>query len=271
MRIKQAPLILHERRVNIKLVERVLMWVVLVSAPTQDMTRSYDTVFRESGHLEYRISGGNLKPSTPFEWEKKVGLRKLYLIWSGAKKVEVNGTEIRAQKIYTITEQKTEIMAAISEVSSVFKKEGMYTIKGIDMKEAPFQGYAVIEVVEEAKAPLREIVVKAGMARLKPGELYTVEMLEKGEKGKKGMISRFSVIGGNGKAGNGSSNLLNGVTVSGKDDWDGSSGIRWDIDDYDVKEFKILSEKGVRWSMDPLLQWLYPIGAVVQIDLEERR
>ena len=62
---------------------------------------------------------------------------------------------------------------------------------------------------------------------------------------------------------------LNGETLSIGDDWNGSSGELWDVDEYDlsfVKKEAFTMDKGVTLTIDPLLQWLFPIGFVVQTE-----
>ena len=125
----------------------------------------------------------------------------------------------------------------------------------------------MIGIYENPKVAQRYVGIKAGMARLKPGEIYKVQILK--ENKVQGQVGWMSVMGGNGILGNGSSNLLNGITLSGKDDWDSSSGWKWDIDHFEIGKFQIESQNGLTWSIDPLLQWLYPVAVVIQIDVKK--
>ena len=71
---------------------------------------------------------------------------------------------------------------------------------------------------------------------------------------------------GHGRAGNGSGNLLNGLAISGQDDWDGSAGKFWDVDlfkPYPHTKY-IAEEEDLTLTVDPLLQWLYPIGVIIK-------
>ena len=262
----------------------------LKQTDTQDRTPFFETVYEGRGFLEYEIVGASVlekaqkKSENVFLWKppKGVKVKKAYLIWSGyvagaviekgAKNIGLKFPDggkllkMAPDRFYTVEEEgEQKAYTAVVEVTSVLKKEGIYKVVDIETEADRFGGYGVIGIYENPKVSKRYVEVKAGIVRLKPGEMYRVQVLK--ENKVEGRVGWMSVIGGNGILGNGSSNLLNGITLSGKDDWDSSSGWRWDIDHFDIGKFQIESKNGLTWSIDPLLQWLYPVAAVIQIDI----
>ncbi len=266
----------------------------------QDRTPFFETVYEESGSLEYEIIGASVlekaqkKGENAFLWKppKGVKVKKAYLIWSGhvaaaviekgAKKIALKFPDAKGlsrelsrgllkltpSRFYTVEEEgQQKAYSALVDVTDVLKKEGIYKLYDVETQVDRFGGYGVIVIYENKKVPRRYVEVKVGIVRLKPGEIYRVQILK--ENKVDGMVGWMSVMGGNGISGNGSSNLLNGVTLSGKDDWDSSSGWRWDIDHFEIGKFQISSQNGLTWSIDPLLQWIYPVAAVVQIDVKK--
>jgi hypothetical protein len=106
----------------------------------------------------------------------------------------------------------------------------------------------------------------AGLQVLKPGETYDLSLTPYLPKGSM-EVSAIGIIGGHGRAGNGSGNLLNGTAISGGDDWDGSAGKFWDIDLFrlSLDTNNVALEGKMALTIDPLLQWLYPIGIVLEL------
>lgn len=256
-----------------------------------DISNRFRTLYKTEGHVEYGIVGnsmvekGQTKSSSRFEWkgtatgETKKG--KYYLIWLGvvepakresAKKIlfrTPSGKEwnVKASS-FEIVDEADGAYIAIADVGSMMEGKGIYEVRNLETKPDRFGGYTWIGIYENPNVPKRHIELKAGLAKLKPGELYEAKILESGQI-MNGWVSRVSTFGGDGKAGNGSSNLLNRMALSGGEDWDGSSGDKWDVDSYNIEKFGLISDKGLTWSIDPLLQWLYAAGMVVQIDLTE--
>lgn len=258
------------------------------SVPGIDITGRFHTLYKTEGRVEYGIVGESMveknqkKRGSKFEWkgtergEAKKG--SYYLIWIG---VVERGARERAKKILfrTPSQKEWEVKAerfeiddvegvylATADVGRMMEGKGTYEVQNLETRPDRFGGYVWIGVYENRDAPKRYIEVRQGLARLKPGELYEAKILEPGIKG---WVSRVSTFGGDGKAGNGSSNLMNRTALSGGEDWDGSSGEKWDVDSYPVKKFGMVSDEGLTWSIDPLLQWIYAAGVVVQIDLTE--
>ena len=226
------------------------------------------------------------KTENAFLWKppRGVKVKKAYMIWSGygARAGIENGAKsiglkfpdggkrvkITSDRFYTVEEEgEQKAYTAVANVTGILKKEGIYKVVDIETQADRFGGYGVIGIYENPKVLKRYVGVNVGIVRLKPGEIYKVQVLK--ENKVDGRVGWMSVMGGNGILGNGSSNLLNGITLSGKDDWDSSSGWRWDIDHFEIGKFQIDSQNGLTWSIDPLLQWLYPVAAVIQIDIKE--
>lgn len=266
----------------------VFLWVSKVYAIDLEISRpvsltaSFSTVYEMKGHLVYRIYGKRGEGFFERKDQKRV-LKKSYVLWGGEvtksdlkrageiilKSPSGEKKGVRAMKFFKGEEEGDHLSyAAIADITDRVEENGKYKLSGVKAVPRRFGGSVVVEIVEEAEAPMRLIRLNAGIARLRPGEIYEAEIMAPGIKG---VVSRVSTVGGDGKAGNGSSNSLNGMTLSGGEDWDGSSGFGWDVDTYEVGKFRLLSEKGLVWSMDPLLQWIYPMGIVVQIDLLESR
>jgi len=181
--------------------------------------------------------------------------------------------KVPSQKRYRVEAlQKREIeigrkvaYVRVADVTAHLEGQGDYEVFEMKTDRKRFGGYALIAVYEDLKVVKRNLRIHVGISRMSPGEIYNVKLLD---KGRKGIVSKFSVIGGDGKAGNGSANSLNGMALSGGDDWDGSSGLKWDVDSFDIRKYALSTKDGLSWSVDPLLQWVFPIGTVTQIDLE---
>lgn len=186
-------------------------------------------------------------------------LKKAKTLGFGDKiKIQSEGTLIKPDK-------KGEIMmSAYADITKMLKKQKESMIR----KNADYiyGGFTVISIYKNESAPKRWIGVKMGLAQTKPGDIYGVRLVKQSIPGQ---VSQFSTWGAGAIAGNGSANILNGVTVSGLEDWDGSQGVKWDTDTVDVRPYQIRATNGLTWSIDPLLQWLYPMGAVISIDLTE--
>ncbi|MBI3018734.1 MAG: hypothetical protein HYY61_02430 [Deltaproteobacteria bacterium] len=257
---------------------QVVFALELKQTDTQDRTSFFETVYEATGRLEYEIVGASLlekaqkKRENAFLWKPPLGVKvkKAYLIWSGtvaeagiekgakniALKFPAGGKLLKMtpDRFYTVEEEgQQKAYTGVVDMTSVLKKEGIYKVVDVETQADRFGGYGVIGIYENPKVPKRHVVLKAGMARLKPGEIYKVQILK--ENKVDGRAGWMSVMGGNAISGNGSSNLFS------------SSGWRWDIDHFEIGKFQIESQNGLTWSIDPLLQWLYPVAAVIQIDI----
>ncbi len=258
-----------------------------------DISSRFRTLYKTEGHVEYGIVGESMveknqkRPFSRFEWkgtatgETKKG--KYYLIWVGVVEPEKKGAakkilfrapsgkewNVKASRFEMSDDEADGAYLAISDVGRMMEGKGIYKVRNLETKPDRFGGYTWIGIYENPNVSKRHIELKVGLAKLKPGELYEAKILESGQI-MNGWTSRVSTFGGDGKAGNGSSNLLNRMALSGGEDWDGSSGDKWDVDSYNIEKFGLISDKGLTWSIDPLLQWLYAAGIVVQIDLSEK-
>ncbi len=154
-----------------------------------------------------------------------------------------------------------------ADVTHVFKKEGDYKIVPLQGDKIPppleAAGWSLILVSKDQKRNSGNIILKWGLQRLQPGELYNFKMLPSLSHHH---VNTVVIVGGHGQKENGSGNLINGETLSMGDDWNGSSGERWDIDQYFVSIFKYKTDPGITITVDPLLQWLFPIAFLVQTE-----
>ena len=51
--------------------------------------------------------------------------------------------------------------------------------------------------------------------------------------------------------------------ISGREDWDGSSGDYWDVDLFDINNKDLnIKENGLTLTFDSLLQWIYPVSII---------
>jgi len=263
-------------------------------SPIENKTiMSLEKIFVESGPgLDFTLVGKSLlvdkkiKKVSKTRLEISFPVKKAFLIWSG----EVKEQNENAGKIYflgpknkehRITAQhlwkknSTEILySAAADVTQFVTGSGLYGVKNLSSDvvnpggKDPYSvaGWALVVVTENRKSEkTHSVTFLAGLQVLKPGEIYDLPLTPFLPKGSIKLAS-IAIIGGHGRAGNGSGNLLNGLAVSGQDDWDGSAGKFWDVDLYRLN----LDTKGVglegkmALTIDPLLQWLYPIGVIVK-------
>lgn len=247
----------------------------LTPVPTMDMTSHFVKLSEMEGRLELWVEANTFQKSF-FEWTPKPSQKKWYLLIAQAfpsRRKTISPISLRTpsgqlQELKPVKSFEEKIGKRttrhdVYEGKSEFQEKGRYEILGLTRRAKFFGGWAWVMVSENPKLPKRTVMVTVGLAGLQPGPVYDVK-LSSGMK--QGMVSELIVMGGDGKAGNGSSNLINRVTTSGKDEWDGSQGPLWDVDRFDVKKFKIATDTGITWSIDPLLQWLYPVAGIVVVD-----
>lgn len=115
---------------------------------------------------------------------------------------------------------------------------------------------ATVIVVYRTKDPAaKRIRLFAGLSAPTPGDVYTFRF-DRGSP-KHHPVS-LMVAGGHGIKGNATGNMLNGSTLSGGDDWDGSAGILWDFDRYNLKKWSFGDIIEYKFGIDTILNWIYP-------------
>lgn len=226
-----------------------------------------------------KVSRVPLKVSSP--------VKKAFLIWSGEiKKHNKNSGKIRflgpKNKEHWVTAQRLWeknstglLYSALSDVTPYVTGSGLYGVKDLSSDNVnpggkdPYSvaGWALIVVtVDRNSQKTHSVTFLAGLQVLKPGETYNLSLTPYLTKSsmKSGSIG---IIGGHGRAGNGSGNLFNGLAMSGQDDWDGSAGKFWDIDLFQLNldTESVAFEGKMALTIDPLLQWLYPIGVALKL------
>ena len=252
-----------------------------------------ERVFAETGPgLEFTVIGKSLLGDQTIQKTSKTQLKisfpvkKAFLIWSGevkehnknAEKIRFLGPKnkehrVTAQHIWKIN--STGILySALADVSKYVTGGGSYGVKNLSSDminpggKDPYSvgGWVLLVVTENRKSKKNSsVTLLAGLQVLKPGETYDLSLTPHLPKGfvKPQVIG---IIGGHGRAGNGSGNLYNGLAMSGQDDWDGSAGKFWDVDLFKFNpDTNYVNKRGDSTvTIDPLLQWLYPIGVIVK-------
>lgn len=255
--------------------------------------RGFETVYSDTAPGlsfdvigESLLTGNSLKKSSRVRLKISFPIRKAFLIWAGeVKEPNENAEEIRllvpgdkeipvrAQRSWKKT--STGILySAFAEVTKYVTGNGLYGVKNLRSErmnpggQDPYSvaGWALVVVAEDRKSEgINSVVILSGLQTLKPGETYDFPLVNHLPEGFWQPAS-IGIIGGHGRAGNGSGNLLNGIALSGKDDWDGSAGKFWDIDIFTVEEHtNKYKDQGLTLTIDPLLQWLYPIAMIVKL------
>lgn len=220
-------------------------------------------------------------------------VKKAFLIWSGeVKEHNKNAGKIRflgpKNKEYRITAQRlwkknsTGILySALADVTRYVSGNGLYGVKNLASDVVnpggrdPYSvaGWALLVITENRNSDeIHSVTFLAGLQVLKPGETYDIYLTPYLPKGYIDFRA-IGIIGGHGRAGNGSANLLNRRAISGKDDWDGSAGKFWDVDLFRLNPDtnNVYVEEKMALTIDPLLQWLYPIGVVLELRSPTKR
>ena len=113
----------------------------------------------------------------------------------------------------------------------------------------------MIVVYRKNAAPRKRIRIFSGLSTPVPGEVYVFPF----PRASPGHVPvSLRVGGGHGIKGNATGNLLNGSTLSGGDDWDGSTGPLWDMDRYDLKAWNFDGIMDYKLAIDTILNWIYP-------------
>ena len=259
--------------------------------------QGFATVYSDTAPgLNFKVIGGSLltgkrlKESSRARLQISFPIRKAFLIWAGEVKERSEKPEgIRLlvpgdQEVPILAQRSWEkkstgiLYSAFAEVTKYVTGNGWYGVKNIRSERMnpggkdPYSvaGWALVVVTEDQKSEgINSVIVLSGLQTLKPGETYDFPLINHLPDGFWQPVS-IGIIGGHGRAGNGSGNLLNGKAISGKDDWDGSAGKFWDIDIFTLKEHtKKGKDQGLMLTIDPLLQWLYPVGVVMALRSSE--
>jgi len=255
--------------------------IQISSASPNDVSGSFELIFEKEGKLRYEAYGDSFKGIEKkihiLDWGygKNDTVERVYFIWGGEVKRErlSNLNEfsfitpqgrmkiVKADMFVKSRSGGMIAFMAAAEISKLLRTPGGYELV-YDNVYDNFGGYVIIEVHRDDLARYGVVRIAAGLKRLKPGEMYQVNL----GKGLKGQVNQFTTFGGGARGGNGSANSLNGVMISGGEDWNGSSGTRWDVDNYELKKDRVYFDQELLWQIDPLLQWVYPMGAVVSIE-----
>ena len=252
-----------------------------------------EKIFVESGPgLDFTVVGKSLLVKQTIEKVSTAQLKisfpvkKAFLIWSGeVKEHNKNAEKIRflgpKNKEHRVTAQRiwkrnsTGILySALADVTKYVTGGGSYGVKDLSSDKInpggkdPYSvaGWALLVVTENRKSRKKySVALLAGLQVLKPGETYDLSLTPHLPKGFM-KPETIGIIGGHGRAGNGSGNLFNGLAMSGQDDWDGSAGKFWDIDLFKLSPDtnSVSKREDLTITVDPLLQWLYPIGVIVK-------
>lgn len=211
-------------------------------------------------------------------------VEKVFLIWAGEvnyKNKDYNSVsiDVPAGNTYKVSADKVFtkntggiLYSCIADITKIYKDKGTFTLKGIAYDKTKQNqslsscGYAVIVLYNEHRVKTSRLIkIKHGLLVLKPGELYQMPLLKKGSFLK---LNVLSIVGGHGLKGNASCNILNNITITGKEDWDGSEGKYWDIDMFEIYDSDVLDiySQGLTLTFDPLLQWIYPLAVVMEFE-----
>jgi hypothetical protein len=240
---------------------KVVFAASLTDEKSRRLSKKYSSIFNQKGY-DFKVLGSSTKNST-FSYELSRDYEKVLLIWSGESagvpsehkninlKLNDKIIKVKAKHFYENYTQGKLFLA----VAELRLKKGTYTIKlaGKTKPNPKYYGHAMV-LLEKQKSENR-VKIFAGLEAFYPGSLHGVDLKAKSAPFK------IAVIGGHGLKGNGSTNLINGKPLGRGDDWNGSSGERWDIDQYyiTVEKQKEIVGKKIVFEVDPLLQWLFPL------------
>lgn len=213
-------------------------------------------------NVEFDVSGKSYLSDPHYQYliEKK---NKVLLIWSG----EAGGDVEKHRKI-TLKSTQSKIIEAEHFFVNYSRGKVFLSLAWVDLVPGRYQFVPAGEVKENAKfyghamvktkpsKNKKTVKILSGLDAFYPGSVHGIRL---GSELK--TIDKIAIIGGHGLKGNGSTNLLNGIPLGTGDDWNGSSGKRWDIDLYHLKVNKLqkLQGKELFLEVDPLLQWLFPL------------
>ena len=232
-----------------------------------------------AGGDSFILPDGSLNGKSEIYLEEFPYINKVLLIWSGEVKdkkqnfQEIMLTPVRKETVTVTADNiyKTGssglLYSCVADITRHYNGKGDYIIKGI--KSEPFNksdksdrysvaGFAILVVYGKHQGENHRVQVYAGLNVLGPGEMHDISILNKGSDLS---LIKMIVIGGHGRKGNGSSNLVNGISISQSEDWNASSGHYWDVDVFeniDINKNEVANE-GLILSFDTVLQWIYPV------------
>ncbi|MBD3272601.1 MAG: hypothetical protein GF384_08720 [Elusimicrobia bacterium] len=234
-------------------------------------------------HGKSMIENGSLLNESSIKIPQFKEVRKVLILWSGEVKEKTSDytrltLQIPRSKRITMPADKAYetksngiLYACVADITEEYHGKGVYRISNIqsdpitanDDNRPSYScaGYSIVIVYQDPDIQeSREVMIKSNLLVLKPGELHELRLYEEETQNR---IIQITTIGGHGLKGNASANLLNGISFSGTEDWDGSSGTHWDVDSVmlDPKDTREAS-RGYVLGFDPLLQWIYPIAVI---------
>lgn len=235
--------------------------------------RLYGRSFVENGRL---VSSASVKA----EWNAE-NLESCYLIWAGEVKEKTEKPPgvflIRGKNRIKILPQKhgwskstAWVYTGFADITD-FAREGDFVITGlksdpIEPGSHPYSmaGWAIAAILKESQPEKDEkkvhsrIAVYLGPEVLAPGEIYEFHIPAR----KRERLVNLGIVGGHGIRGNAGGNLLNGVPITGGDDWVGAGGSLWDVNLHEV----FASPHGETWTLgfDPILQWIFPVAVIIR-------
>lgn len=237
--------------------------------------------------LDFTVSGASFIEKNRISRESRVKLSfhgkisKVILIWSGEVDAsdavyDTIGLEAPSGKKETVKADKKyeypssgRLYSCFADITEIFKEGGEYAVSGLVTMPVAGQdkdpvytvgGYAIIVVVlDPGSTKDRKLDILSGITALRPGEMHDMVLLRRDRGGQK--LNKIAFIGGHGRSGNASANLINGVSLSGGEDWDGSSGEYWDIDIFDFEK-RLPTHIDTIITFDSVLQWIYPVSVI---------
>lgn len=217
------------------------------------------------------------------KWDGEI--EKAFLLWSiKTNKKNINesvifitpsakaGEKVRAIKAWGKEDSVALNLLAFDVTDKVLTK-GEYGIRSNYHTKSPnlkvsVAGWALIIVTQNSTSNKKNnIYFRLGVGQAHPGRIFNLDISPGKNPSRKWKKLRLISIGGNALSGNGSANLINGKSISGVEDWDGSSGVRWDIDEFFISRshYKIKNEKLI-FMVDSLLQWVFPVAVITNFE-----
>ncbi len=256
---------------------------------------SMDTYYEETGadltvwaKGNSFIKDGCLEKKSRIRLENFNEISKVVLVWSGEvrskgadfKRIALKcpskvSRSVEADRVYEVPSAGI-VYSCFADITSIYEGPGNYEIGNLvshaitkEKEKAVYSvgGYAVVVVYKDKKIKKkRKVRINSGILLLAPSEMHNLNILKK----KSGLVPvQISVVGGHGRKGNASANLINGISISGGEDWDGSSGEFWDVDTFEV-EMSNIKDTGAVLTFDSLLQWIYPVAVISVFEGEKK-
>lgn len=113
----------------------------------------------------------------------------------------------------------------------------------------------LIILYKKPDSKLKKIRFFAGLSAPTPGDIYAFSFKRPSDKYRPVSLT---IAGGHGIKGNATGNIFCGLTLSGRDDWNSSSGILWDLDKYNLQKWTFDGIINYQFSIDTVLNWIYP-------------